>query len=280
MLKLIKNEYFLEFRTIFCYNTTTIVERGCARMQTFGEQLRAVRKAREMTQDQLALMVNVSRPTISHWEMGRVTPDIDTIKLLSQVLEHNFFAMESVEEAAQPAQNEAPAPLAEMPEVQQPPVQGVQPGKRSSVAASAIAAVITAVLCMTCFWLLPRINKGEISLKAIQSAVMIDDYEDLAGGRGWYFQFEVSNEGRVPFTPDRAIVIFYAGETSTDKLVLSYDELLVYMESEKFYPGDEPVTITIGSNYLYNSRAECILQGTDDNGNKLESRASVDLLQP
>lgn len=250
-------------------------------MQTFGEQLRAVRKARGMTQDQLASMVNVSRPTISHWEMGRVTPDIDTIKLLSQVLEHNFFAMESVEEAPQPDPKEAPVSPVERQEVQpQPLVQEVQPAKRSPLAAAVIAAIITAALFLFCFLLLPRINKGEISLKAIQSAVMIDDYDDLAGGRGWYFQFEVSNEGRVPFTPDRAIVIFYAGETSTDKLVLSYDELLVYMESEKFYPGDEPVIITIGSNYLYNSRAECILQGTDDNGNKLESRASVDLLQP
>lgn len=42
--------------------------------------------------------MNVSRQTISHWENGRAVPDIDTIRHLSQVLDYNFLAVESVTE--------------------------------------------------------------------------------------------------------------------------------------------------------------------------------------
>lgn len=63
-------------------------------MQTFAEQLNAMRKERHITQEQLAQELNVSRTTISRWESGKVLPDIETIKRLSQVLNYNFFAVE------------------------------------------------------------------------------------------------------------------------------------------------------------------------------------------
>ena len=39
-------------------------------MQSFAEQLNAVRKQRNITQEQLAERMNVSRTTISRWESG------------------------------------------------------------------------------------------------------------------------------------------------------------------------------------------------------------------
>ncbi|MBQ3156063.1 MAG: helix-turn-helix transcriptional regulator [Clostridia bacterium] len=39
-------------------------------MQTFAEQLNAVRKEHHITQEQLAQELNVSRTTISRWESG------------------------------------------------------------------------------------------------------------------------------------------------------------------------------------------------------------------
>lgn len=38
---------------------------------TFGEQLSAARKAKGLTQEDLAVRVNASRQAISHWENGR-----------------------------------------------------------------------------------------------------------------------------------------------------------------------------------------------------------------
>ena len=52
-------------------------------MQSFAEQLNAVRKQRNITQEQLAERMNVSRTTISRWESGKIMPDLDTIRLLS-----------------------------------------------------------------------------------------------------------------------------------------------------------------------------------------------------
>ena len=80
-------------------------------MPTFAEQLKAIRKERNITQDKLSKEMGVARQTISHWENGRVIPDIDTIKHLSRVLNYNFFAVEGIVEESQstPEPEEIPA---------------------------------------------------------------------------------------------------------------------------------------------------------------------------
>ena len=117
-------------------------------MQTFAQQLNAVRRARGMTQEQLAQEMNVSRQTISHWENGRAQPDIDMLKKLYRVLDYNFLAEADVTISTAVQNNEepvkgAPAPVkgAPAPVKEEPPVQPVQPGHYRWV-----AAVIAAVL--------------------------------------------------------------------------------------------------------------------------------------
>ena len=53
-------------------------------MSTFRAQLIAARKAKGYTQEKLAELMNVSRPTISHWENGRALPDLELLGQLSQ----------------------------------------------------------------------------------------------------------------------------------------------------------------------------------------------------
>ena len=36
--------------------------------------------------------MNVSRQTVSHWENGRILPDIESVIQLSQVLQYDFLA--------------------------------------------------------------------------------------------------------------------------------------------------------------------------------------------
>lgn len=48
-----------------------------------GEKLKKLRKARGVSQEQLANQLNVSRQAISKWELGESTPDTDNLVALS-----------------------------------------------------------------------------------------------------------------------------------------------------------------------------------------------------
>lgn len=52
-----------------------------------GERIKQSRKQLEMTQQELATGLNVSRSAISNWEIGRNYPDLDSIVLLSDILD-------------------------------------------------------------------------------------------------------------------------------------------------------------------------------------------------
>lgn len=56
------------------------------KMSSFPKNLRHLRKAAGMTQDNLAQKMNVTRQAISAWERGCTEPDIQTLMLLAQVL--------------------------------------------------------------------------------------------------------------------------------------------------------------------------------------------------
>ena len=51
------------------------------------ENIRAIRKARGLSQQELAVQLNVVRQTLSKWEQGRSVPDADMLIALSQALE-------------------------------------------------------------------------------------------------------------------------------------------------------------------------------------------------
>ena len=50
----------------------------------FSEKLIALRKGRELTQEQLAEQLNVSRQSVSKWESGQVIPEVEKIVALSK----------------------------------------------------------------------------------------------------------------------------------------------------------------------------------------------------
>lgn len=58
------------------------------RSQTeFGEKLKILRTEKKLTQEQLAEKLFVSRVTVSKWESGRGLPNIDSLKLLADVMQ-------------------------------------------------------------------------------------------------------------------------------------------------------------------------------------------------
>lgn len=53
----------------------------------FAEKLITLRKSRELTQEQLAEQLNVSRQSISKWESGDTIPNTETLKRLSKLFD-------------------------------------------------------------------------------------------------------------------------------------------------------------------------------------------------
>ncbi len=53
----------------------------------FAEKLTALRKGRELTQEQLAEQLGVSRQSVSKWESGQVVPEVEKIVELSRVFD-------------------------------------------------------------------------------------------------------------------------------------------------------------------------------------------------
>lgn len=54
--------------------------------KTLGEKLKSARKAAGLTQEQLAVKLMVSRQAITKWEADKGMPDIENLKVLSQLL--------------------------------------------------------------------------------------------------------------------------------------------------------------------------------------------------
>lgn len=52
---------------------------------TLGEKIQKLRKQRGLSQEALAEKVTVTRQTISKWELGQSTPDLDFIAQLSDI---------------------------------------------------------------------------------------------------------------------------------------------------------------------------------------------------
>lgn len=53
----------------------------------FGENLKAMRKAKGYTQEELAIKINVVRQTVSKWEKGLSVPDADVLSQVAEVLD-------------------------------------------------------------------------------------------------------------------------------------------------------------------------------------------------
>ena len=53
----------------------------------FGENLKAMRKDKGYTQEELAIKINVVRQTVSKWEKGLSVPDADVLSQIAEVLD-------------------------------------------------------------------------------------------------------------------------------------------------------------------------------------------------
>ena len=69
----------------------------------FSEKLITLRKGRDLTQEQLAEQLNVSRQSVSKWESGQVIPEAEKIVELSKAF--NTTAKATVKQRADAHKN-------------------------------------------------------------------------------------------------------------------------------------------------------------------------------
>ncbi len=52
-----------------------------------GKNIKNFRTAKQMTQDELAQQLNVTRQAVSNWENGKTQPDIETLHKIAEILD-------------------------------------------------------------------------------------------------------------------------------------------------------------------------------------------------
>ena len=70
------------------------------------ENIKSFRKERGLTQEELAIRVNVVRQTVSKWEKGLSVPDADMLQKIAEVLEVSVSRLLGKEEEPEKDRNE------------------------------------------------------------------------------------------------------------------------------------------------------------------------------
>ncbi len=248
-------------------------------MASFSEQLSAARKAAGMTQEELSAAVHVARNTISNWEHGRTQPDLDTMRLLGQVLHVDFLNGDAA----------VPVPEAEKKEAltNESAVNGEStpahfPQKKKIIVFCAAALIVIAAAIILLVSYNAKMSKSaEVTLTALHDpAPMIADPAFEPDGLGWEFAFVITNGSEVPFKPQKGTMLYYKDDSVTSNMDLDYAFLRGCMYGDTITNADPaPVYINWGASYPLFTSVELQLQGTDDHGHEIKLKATVQLSQ-
>lgn len=119
---------------------------------TIGEKIYEMRKKLGMSQEELALQLNVSRQSISKWERDEAIPDTDKIIALSSVfsISTDYLLLDHIQQTQQEKEKAAPA-------------TGSKTGnqKKWGIALCISGGVLAAFLiCVLAIWRLLLLNYG------------------------------------------------------------------------------------------------------------------------
>ncbi len=250
-------------------------------MEHFGEQLCDARKAKGYTQEQLAEKLAVSRTNISRWESGKMMPDLDTVKRLSQILDYNFFA-EQNDSTDTPTQE---APVPETPSPAQDDTPCADPPKQSGVRkplfiASGALVLIAAII--VCLLLSGKASGGKaqanVTITPLENPTYaINAGEDMfQGGVGWFYEFQYEETAGVPFTINEFIVTTVADSGYEYNDYYTSDDVTKWLGSPTLRAG-EPQSLRGGFPLGPAQGVRITLNGTDANGNELSFSGYVEL---
>ena len=82
----------------------------------FRDILKAIRKERGFTQEELAIKIGVVRQTVSKWEKGLSVPDADAMSRIADVLEVSVSELLGADSTSEENRNEVAEQLAKISE--------------------------------------------------------------------------------------------------------------------------------------------------------------------
>ena len=271
------------------YCTGTFLERKLIFLPSFADQLTAARKAAGLTQEQLADAVHVARNTISSWERGRTQPDLDTLRLLGQVLHFDFMNGDA-----------APQAEPEIPAVTTPAKKRL--AKRNVILAAIVIAVVVLIVCLL---VIPKPSNRPAEYKDDSGKVYsVADYKAVTpneagkaylsitttlekqptsnGGHFKYF-FKMKEENGIGFTIERMEHInFFYSVDSVSVDTFTADDIRVWGDDPEIQPygvyelecGINALTPDGSPNAI---GAAFQVWGTDASGNQLTFTAYIPL---
>lgn len=273
-------------------------------MTNFSEQLIAARKAKAMTQDQLAQAVHISRSRVSRWETGSAMPDLAMLLKLSEVLEVDLLPHQ--EHAAQPAEpteaapeQPAEAPAEEASSAEEETAVKAVPFYRKRLLWGALAALAVAVVLLICLlpggksaapvvfeeytaeWYQQKdpVVEGQayVTVTPAENPTKAIRMEDFKDGVGWFYVFRIEETNGVDFTITRIVHTVFAMR-GPDNMVFEGEQLAEVGKNVTLRKG-MPMPVEWGGGFpLQNiSGVGLAVTGVDANGNELTFRGYVEL---
>lgn len=229
-------------------------------MENIGEQIKAARKRKGMTQDKLAEAVNVTRASVANWETGRRLPDVEMLIKLQEVLECRFDG--SSQESA-------------------PQKQRTPDTKTILIAALVCAAIITCISLFAGSKTSPEPYRSGNEIYTIErfSQDALNDPEKaylrvnptLTVNKGentdyWIFTAEYYEMNGIPLAIDRIEQVYFAKDRENVETIVSAADIAAFGLPTEIpaygswsYTGGLPVQDTVYGVGL-------LLRGTDANG--------------
>lgn len=244
-------------------------------MQTFAEQLNAVRKERNLTQEQLAQELNVSRTTISRWEKGVMMPNLDTIRQLSQVLKYDFFAAEHEMPIAESVASAAAAPVPPASDLTSP--QPAHPRKKKFLLLTALGALmLCAVLAVVLTPKNASPTQALVTITSTEDPVRAIRFDEFPDGVGWFYEFRMEETAGVPFTVSELTVVNIGDNGQEYPMSYTADQFSQWWGSDTLQQ-NAPQSLTGGFPLQDLKGVNLILKGTDANGHELTFEGGLTL---
>lgn len=143
------------------------------------ENIKSIRTERGLTQEELAIRVNVVRQTVSKWEKGLSVPDADMLQQLAEVLEVSVSHLLGEDREPEQSRNEIAEQLARINE--QLAIRNRRAKRLWTAAGAALAVLITVFATVL---ILNMAVPGDVI--AYTGVTVTDDYhvlEDQNGNR-------------------------------------------------------------------------------------------------
>ena len=135
---------------------------------TLGEKIQKLRKQRGLSQEALAEKVTVTRQTISKWELGQSTPDLDFIAQLSDIfnVSSDYLIKDEMIEPDELLYKKRSYHLSER-------------GKRIILVVVSAAALIAGCVCLICdYFTSDRLSWSLIAVASIIAAWLKSDFQN------------------------------------------------------------------------------------------------------